>query len=73
MENINSQIDSLNTYINNNFKQFNISIYCEKVSLCNIDKFNIFINNRNYVCDNEVLAWTFIDGLYCALNSMQKN
>lgn len=69
MDTLDTQISSLNTYISRNFGKFNISIYCEKIILCNIPKFCIHINNRNYICDDEIQAWTFIDGMHCALET----
>lgn len=69
---MNNQIESLDNYCKNVFKDLPIIPKVEPIILAGEQKFNILFNGKNYVADTEVLAWTFIDGLYLGITETKK-
>ena len=63
-----SELEALKLYIERNFDKSIIDIRVDYVNLLNVLNFRISINGKSIFYDSEVLAWTFIDGIYSGIN-----
>ena len=63
-----SDLEALKLYIKRNFEKFNIEIDVDYVLLQYIPYFRIIINGKCVVLESELLAYTFLDGMYIVLD-----
>lgn len=62
-----SDLEALRLYIQRNFGKFNIEISINYISLQYKPCFIIMINGKSAILESELLAYTFLDGMYIAL------
>lgn len=62
-----SDLEALRLYIQRNFGKFNIEISIDYVLLQYSPNFIIMINGKSAILESELLAYTFLDGMYIAL------
>ena len=63
-----SELEALKLYIERNFKKFNIEISINYISLQYKPCFIIMINGKSAILESELLAYTFLDGMYIGIN-----
>lgn len=66
-----NKIKSLQIYIDRNFKKYPIEIQVKGIKLAKVPHFQILIQGRILVFENEGSAWTFVDGIYTALQLLE--